>query len=200
MKNIGAVVASNVIVLQTADATNVGLVSIGTQTFAIVADPRTSFTTADLKEQFDLAMQLHNTINTIGKATKQITFVRNQLNKFITDTEDSSEVKAARMIIKPIIDSLTKVEEALYNPKIKANEDNLRFAMRLEEKLGGLNGALLSDDSRPTASMQENFKSLKERINPLLNQLTQLIDKDIVTFNELAKARERLPIITKIKE
>ncbi len=173
---------------------------IGTQTFAIVADPRTSFTTADLKEQFDLAMQLHNTINTIGKATKQITFVRNQLNKFIAETEDSSEVKAARIIIKPIMDSLTKIEEALYNPKIKANEDNLRFAMRLEEKLGGLNGALLSADSKPTASMHANFQSLKERISPLLIQLNQVIEKDIVTFNELAKSRDRLPIMTKIKD
>ena len=172
---------------------------IGTQPFSIIADPRNTFTINDLKEQFDLAMKVHATLNELGKATKQIAFVRIQLNKYITDTEDSVEVNMVRIMEKPIVESLTKIEESLYNPKIKANEDNLRFPMRLEEKLGGLNGALLSADSRPTASMQANYISLKERIDPLLNQLKLLLDKDIVQFNEMAKSKQRLPIITKMK-
>ena len=172
---------------------------IGIQPFSIVADPRNAFTTKDLKEQYDLAMQIHNTLNELGKATKQIAFVRSQLNKYIIDTDDSVEVRMVRIMEKPIIDSLTKIEEALYNPKIKANEDNLRFPMRLEEKLGGLNGALLSADSKPTASMHANYASLKDRIDPLLNQLKQLLNTEIAKFNEMVKSKQRLPIITKMK-
>lgn len=173
---------------------------IGTQPFTIVADPRNLFTTVDLKEQFDLSMQVHNKLNEIGKATKQIAFVRTQLKKYLEDTEDSTDVRAARLIVKPIIDSLTKIEEALYNPKIKANEDDLRFPMRLEEKLGGLNAAILSADAKPTASMHESYQSMKERIDPLLTQLKQVLEKDISKFNELAKSKQRLQVVTKLKE
>jgi hypothetical protein len=173
---------------------------IGTQPFTIVADPRNSFTTADLQQQFDLAIQAHNKLNEVGKATKQIAFIRNQLNTYLTDTEDSVEVRAARMVAKPIIDSLTKIEEALYNPKIKANEDDLRFPMRLEEKLGGLNAAILSADAKPTASMQASFASLKSRIDPLLSQLKGLIATDISKFNELAKSKQRIKVVTKMKD
>ena len=172
---------------------------IGVQPFSIITDPRNTFTTSDFKEQYDLAMQIHTSLNDLGKATKQIAYVKNQLTKYISDTEDSVEVRMVRIMEKPIVDSLTKIEEALYNPKIKANEDNLRFPMRLEEKLGGLNGQLLSADSKPTSSMVANYLSLKERIDPLLNQLKQLLDKDITKFNEMAKEKQRLPIITKMK-
>lgn len=173
---------------------------IGTQPFTIIADPRNPFTTADLKEQFDLAMEVHNKLNETGKATKQIAFIRNQLNAFINDTEDSVEVRAVRKMATPIIDSLTRIEEALFNPKIIANEDDLRFPMRLEEKLGGLNGAILSADAKPTASMHESFQSLKGRIDPLLSQLKQLIASEISKFNEMAKSKQRLQVVTKIKE
>ena len=173
---------------------------IGTQPFTIVADPRNLFTTADLKEQFDLGIQVHNKLNEIGKATKQIAFVRTQFNKYLEDTEDSTDARAVRPIIKPIVDSLTKIEEALYNPKIKANEDNLRFPMRLEEKLGGLNAAILSADAKPTAAMHASYQSLKERVDLLLAQLKQVLEKEISKFNELAKLKQRLQVVTKMKE
>ena len=170
------------------------------QPVTILNDPRNAFTTADLKEQFDLAMQVHNKLNETGKATKQISYIRNQLNKFIADTEDSVEVRAVRKMATPIIDSLTKIEEALYNPKIRANEDGLRFDIRLEEKLGGLNAAILSADSKPTASMHVSFQSLKGRIDPQLQNLKTLIEKDIAAFNEMAKLKQRLQVVTKVKD
>ena len=173
---------------------------IGVQPFTIVADPRNPFTTADLQQQFDLAMQVHHKLNEVGRATKQIAFIRNQLNTYLADTEDSVEVRAARIMVKPIIDSLTKIEEALYNPKIRANQDDLRFPMRLEEKLGGLNAAILSADAKPTASMQASFTSLKSRIDPLLSKLKALIAIDISKFNELAKSKQRIQVVTKMKE
>ena len=39
---------------------------------------------------------------------------------------------------KGMIDSLTAVKEALYNEKIQSDEDNLRFPLRLEEKIATL--------------------------------------------------------------
>jgi len=173
---------------------------VQTQQVTIVNDPRYNFTSADLTAQFDLAMQVHNKLNETGKATKQIRYIRNQLNKFIADTEDSVEVREVRKMATPIIDSLTKIEETLFNPKIRANEDNLRFPIRLEEKLGSLNATILSTDGKPTASMHASYQSLKGRIDLQLQNLKTLITKDLAAFNEMAKSKQRLQVVAKMKE
>ena len=172
---------------------------IQTQTFNILNDPRNSFTVADLKEQFDLGIKVHNKINEVSKATKQIRSVRDQLNAFVDVIEDSAEAKPYKTLSKPIIDSLTAVEDLLHNSKIKAGEDDLRYPMRLEEKLGAVNASIIGTDTKPTASMFESFNSLATRIDVQLQKLKLIIDKQIPAFNEAAKARQKAVIDVKVK-
>jgi len=171
-----------------------------TQNFSIINDPRNNFTTADLKEQLDLAIKVHNKLNEIGKATKQIRSVRDQLNAFVDKIEDSAEAKPFKTSSKPIIDSLTVIEDALYNNKIKAGEDNLRFPMRLEEKLSGVNAAIIGSDAKPTTGMYESFSSLAARVDVQLQKLKIIIEKQIPEFNEAAKAKQKAAIDVKVKD
>jgi len=173
---------------------------VQTQSFNILNDPRNTFTVADLKEQFDLGIKVHNKINEVSKATKQIRSVRDQLNAFVEAIEDSAEAKPYKTLSKPIIDSLTAVEDALHNSKIKAGEDDLRFPMRLEEKLGAVNAAIIGTDTKPTAAMYESFNSLSARIDVQLQKLKAIIDKQIPAFNEAAKARQKAVIDVKVKD
>jgi hypothetical protein len=136
----------------------------------------------------------------VSKATKQIRSVRDQLNAFVDAIEDSAEAKPYKTLSKPIIDSLTAVEDALHNNKIKAGEDDLRFPMRLEEKLGAVNAAIIGTDTKPTASMFESFSSLSARIDVQLQKLKVIIDKQIPVFNEAAKARQKAVIDVKVKD
>jgi hypothetical protein len=172
---------------------------VQTQPFNILNDPRNNFTIADLKEQFDLGIKIHNKLNEVAKRTKQIGLVRDQLNAFVNAIEDSTEAKPFKNSSKLIIDSLTSVEDALHNSKIKAGEDDLRFPMRLEEKLGALNGSVLGSDSKPTASMTESYSSLAARIDVQLQKLNVIIDTQIPPFNEAAKSRQKGAIDTKVK-
>jgi photosystem II stability/assembly factor-like uncharacterized protein len=171
-----------------------------TQNFNIIEDPRNKFTTADLKEQFDLAIKVHNKLNETGKATKQIRSIRDQLNAFVNAIEDSAEAKPFKTSSKPIIDSLTAIEDALYNNKIKAGEDDLRFPMRLEEKLTAVNAAINAVDAKPTASMFTSFNSLSERIDVQLQKLKAIVEKQIPSFNEEAKAKQKPAIDVKVKD
>jgi len=126
--------------------------------------------------------------------------VRDQLNAFVEAIEDSAEAKPYKTLSKPIIDSLTAVEDALHNSKIKAGEDDLRFPMRLEEKLGAVNAAIIGTDTKPTAAMYESFNSLSARIDVQLQKLKAIIDKQIPAFNEAAKARQKAVIDVKVKD
>ena len=171
-----------------------------TQSFQVLRDPRISFTTADLQEQFDLAMKLHNKINEVSKATKQIRSIKDQMNAFVGAIQDSAEAKPYKESSKPIIDSLTAVEDALHNDKAKAGEDNLRFPMRLEEKLTALNASVIGSEAKPTASMNEAYNSLATRVDIQLQKLKAIVDKQVPAFNEAAKARQKSVIDVKVKD
>jgi photosystem II stability/assembly factor-like uncharacterized protein len=173
---------------------------VQTQAFNILSDPRNNFTVTDLKEQFDLGIKMHNKINEVAKATKQIRAVRDQLNVFVEAIEDSAEAKPYKTLSKPIIDSLAAVEDALHNSKIKAGEDDLRYPMRLEEKLGAVNASIIGTDTKPTAAMVESFNSLTVRIDVQLQKLKEIIDKQIPAFNQAAKARQKAVIDVKVKD
>ena len=50
-----------------------------------------------------------------------------------------------------------------------------------------------------TASMLASFASLKSRIDSLLSHLKSLIATDISKFNELVKLKQRVQVVTKMK-
>jgi hypothetical protein len=173
---------------------------VQTQSFEIIPDPRNPFTVADLKEQFDLAIKVHNKLNEIGKATRLIRSVKAQLEALIASFEDSTEAKPFKNAEQPITDSLTTIEDALYNNKIKSGEDDLRFPMRLEEKLCGVNATVLGSDSKPTVAMYESFASLSDRIDLQLGKLKTVVNGAIPKLNEMIKAKQKVIIDTRFKD
>ena len=170
-----------------------------TTQFNVVTDPRNPFSVADLKEQFDLGIKVHNKLNEVGKATKQIRSVKDQIATLLASFEDSAEVKPIRAVAQPISDSLTTIENALYNNKIKSGEDNLRFPMRLEEKLCAYNAGLLGADTKPTAAMYETYNSLSARVDVQLQKLKAVFDTALPKLNEMIKAKQKAVIDTKVK-
>jgi len=170
------------------------------QPFTVLKDPRNSATQADLKEAFDLAMKVHVKLNEVARATKQIRDISNQLNDFCEGIKDSVEAMPYKKMASAITDSLQPIKDALYNSKIKAGEDNLRFPMRLEEKLSALNAILTGEDSKPTASMYAAYESLSARIDIQLKKLKAITDQKIPAFNEAAKQKQKAAIDSSVKD
>ena len=74
-------------------------------------------------------------------AIKQIHSIRQQMNDFIGGFDDTIKIKPLKDMAKPIADSLQAIEGILYQPKIKAGEDGLRFPVMLfVGKVRGLKG------------------------------------------------------------
>ena len=92
---------------------------------------------------------------------------------------------------KPIIDSLTAIEEALVNPKIFAYEDNLKFPIMLEEKLAGLNYFLQMADTGPTKSMHAKYDDLNVRIEVYLKAYRNMVPAEINKLNAIAGAQNK---------
>lgn len=106
---------------------------IGEQQFIIKIDPRNPATQKDLQAQFDLNKKICDKLNEMAEAITNIKDIRSQIEVYLETEEDSAIVRSFRSVAKPIIDSLTAIEERLHNPKILAYEDNLKFPIVLEE-------------------------------------------------------------------
>jgi photosystem II stability/assembly factor-like uncharacterized protein len=154
------------------------------KSFSVINDPRNTFTTADLEKKFQLEQEIHDLLNIIGKTTKNIRDVRTKIANYEANIKQTDSIKQFNALTKPFIMGLTEVENTLMNPKILAAEDNLRFPVRLEEKLSALNAAVQQADAPPTASMYSSFSHLKEQINNQLSKYQTLISQYATKINE----------------
>ncbi|GAC1426358.1 MAG: hypothetical protein NVSMB67_29150 [Flavisolibacter sp.] len=178
----------------------VGDSTLEEQSFFVLADPRNPASLSDLQEQYDLNKNICAQLNAIARANAQIKKVKTEINNFMSSLPDSATAKSFHPRVKEIVDSLDAVQNELYNEKIKSDEDNLRFALKLEEKIAMLNYQLQAADTRPTASMKLVYNSLGDQINYQLNRLKIIMETKIPEFNKLAKAVQRPPISSPVKE
>ncbi len=125
-------------------------------------------------------------LNEIAAATELIRSVKSQIAEHIEAESDETKKENFEKASKPIVDSLTAIEEQLYNPLILAYEDNLKFPIMLEEKIAGLNYFLQMADTAPTKTMYTKYDDLTKRIDVQLNKLKQIVAGDIKSLNEMA--------------
>ena len=173
---------------------------VNEQLFRIIADPRNSATVADLKEQFDLNMSICKKLNEIAKGNAQIKQVTAQINHFMASITDSVSVRSFREKVKGITDSLDAIKNELFNEKIQADEDNLRFPLELEEKIATLNYEVQNSDTKPTASMYTVYSSLSSQIDIQLLRLKNILDMKVPELNKFAISLQKPILDTQVKE
>jgi len=164
---------------------------IGEQSFVIKKDPRNPSTQAELQAQFDLNVKICAKLNEISSATKTIRNLRTQIATYLENEADVSKRATFEAAAKPIVDSLTAIEEGLVNPKILAYEDNLKFPIMLEEKLAGLNYFLQMADMGPTKSMNAKYDDLNARIEVYLKAYRNMVPTEINKLNAIAGAQNK---------
>jgi hypothetical protein len=164
------------------------------QPFNVVNDPRNAASTADLKEQFDLNTKICAKLNEIAKGTAQIKKIKTQIDDFLASLKDSATAKPFKDRGKEITDALDSIKNDLFNEKIQANEDDLRFPIELEEKLATLNAMLQSSDTKPTASMYTVYNSLAALIDIQLKKIKDIVDTKVPAFNTMAEKVQKKAI------
>ena len=91
--------------------------------------------------------------------------------------------------------SLSAVEEELYQVLLQSNQDPLNYPIKLNNKLAALLGAVEGVEGRPTAQSYEVFRELSGRLDQQLQRLSQIISTEVPRFNEQQlKPRKLAPI------
>jgi hypothetical protein len=147
------------------------------QTFTVKPDPRLKTKPEQYAAQLALALQLRDKLSVVNQAVIDIRQAKRQLARY----EDDDKVKESA---KALEKKFTEVEEALYQTKLKANEDALNFPIKLNNKLAALKGAVTQSDTAPTLQEQQVYEDLASQSNAEVLKLKKLLDGDLPAFNK----------------
>lgn len=166
--------------------------AVGTEAFAIRADPRIATTQDEFQKQYDFLMKANEKLSATHTAILEIRELRKQLEdlsaRLRPENKDVKD-KAAEIGKK-----LTAVEEGLIQTKIRSSQDALNFPIRLNNKLAALSATVDGGDFPPTMQSYDVYNDLTGKIDAQLGVLAKIKAEDIAAFNK-AYAEKNLPVI-----
>jgi hypothetical protein len=136
--------------------------------FEVVPDPRSTATPETYAAQFAFVTEARDLLSRTHREIKRIRSLREQLEGVksrLVEAGDSEESPSALMAeILAIDETMTAVEEALYQTKNESRQDPLNFPIRLNNKLTSLMRVVNDDDVGPTTQALEVKAMLSEAI------------------------------------
>ena len=151
--------------------------------FEILKSTTSESTVDQMREQFNFVNQINKTLSKAHQSIKKIRKTKLKLNEFLTNFSDN---KDAENIIKKahfLIDSLSTVENALYQTKNESRQDPLNFPIKLTNKLGHIADLVTMNDFPPTDQDKKLMTELSEKIDKEIEIFNKLMTNDVSEFN-----------------
>ena len=157
-----------------------------TQPFTLLRDPRVAVSAADLAEQFQLQIQIRDTLSAIATGVNTIRSLTRQLADWATRLGDSPSDGTATVLaaIAALQQQLAAVEAVLVQAELTSDGDTLNYREQLFEKLGALPAVVGSADARPTAQSYAVYDKLAGQAGEQLTVLATLINGDLALLNK----------------
>jgi len=166
-----------------------------TETAEVRPPPGISASADDLKAQYELLTAIRDRLSEAHDAVMRIRDLKAQLKALSERMDRLGRGEALSARAKALATSLTAVEEKLWNPRIKSDEDDLNYEPKLDHELTNLAGLVASADARPTPSTVTYYGLLKDRLASVQAELAKLVDTDLVGFNGLAQQTGAAPVV-----
>ena len=165
-----------------------------TQEFTIARDPRVlrDVTDQDLREQFDLAMNIRNKVSQANDAVLLVRGIKAQirLRKEKLDAKQAAILKS----LDDLEQTLSAVEGEIYQVKLQSSQDPLNFPIKLNNKIAALQGVVESADMRPTEQTYSVFRTLSNGLDEQLSKLDAAVKTKLPAANQLLQRQKLDPI------
>jgi hypothetical protein len=146
-----------------------------TQPLTVVRDPRVTASDADLREQFDLLMRIHQRTSQANDAVKTIRNVKWQLADRAKKMPAEKSAAFATQS-KSLADRLSSIEGEIYQVKNQSSQDPLNYPIRLNNKIAALSGVVGGTDAKPTSQSYTVFNDLSAQLDAQLSALKTALD------------------------
>ena len=165
-----------------------------TQSFAIKREPHIlgHVTDQDLREQFDLAMNVRNKVTQANESVRLIRGIKQQ----IVDRKGKLDAKAtaAARALDDLEQSLSAVENEIYQTKLQSSQDPLNFPIKLNNKIATLQNVIESSDTAPTEQAYSVFRALSGRLDEQLTKLDAAVKTKLPAVNQLLQRQKLDPM------
>ncbi len=166
-----------------------------TQSFEILKDPRIETTRDEFVRQSELLAKIHTQLDSVHKCVIRIRRVQKQLQDFLSNVKDTTLVRILKEFSKPLTDSLTAIENALIQPKIKSSQDILNFPLQLNNRLATLAAIVGASDHAPTQSQLDLYVELERLAEDRYRQLDALLTSRLPAFNDQVREKN-IPVLS----
>ena len=162
--------------------------------FEVLADPRSSASFTQLKEQFDFLLEVRDELSRTHRAILRLREVRRQADDLAERLQKQDGDEEIIEAAKALSDTLTSIEKALYQTRNRSPQDPLNFPIRLNNKLAALAGAAATGDFEPTDQMRAVRRELMQRIGIELSRLDAVYATRLRALNELVR-KKKVPAV-----
>jgi hypothetical protein len=153
--------------------------------FQIVPDPRGTAAAPDLKAQFDLKLQIRDTVSEVHEMLNDLRSIRARVDEWVERANLHGENRAISDAALQVKTKLETVENELIQVKAASP---LSFDSRLKEKLASLAFMIDEGDAAPTFGSYEVFEQLRYRVDAQRDILKRVKAEDLAAFNRVVKA------------
>ena len=140
------------------------------QPLTVVKDPRVTASDADLREQFNLLVRIHDKTNQANDAVKTIRNLKAQLAD--RGAKMPAEKRAAfASAAESLTARLSAVESEIYQVKNQSSQDPLNYPIKLNNKIAALSGVVGGTDAKPTSQSYIVFSDLSAQLDRQLSAM-----------------------------
>jgi photosystem II stability/assembly factor-like uncharacterized protein len=165
----------------------VGTAAPQTQVVHVNKGATTTASEADVREQVAFLLRIRDTVSAANNVVRTIRNIRAQLDSVKAKATAPSAANYLALA-KALNDSMTKVEEALYQTKNQAGEDPLNFPIRLNNQVGALSGFVSSGERRPPQQAYDVWNTLVPQLNVQLLRFKRMMATQLPAVNAVLKS------------
>ena len=164
-----------------------------TQPLVIRKDALRNTSDADMTQQFNLALQIRDKVSEANNAVIQIRRIKDDVKDRLSKSQDP-QLKSAG---DRLTESLSAVEQDLYQVKNQSGQDPLNFPIKTNNRLASLLGMTLRGEGKPTANIAPIFEDLKKELKAETDKLDEVLSADLASFNAAAQKAGVSPVVSK---
>jgi Mg2+ and Co2+ transporter CorA len=147
----------------------------------------------------NLGIDLYSALTEFQKSILKIRDLRSQTSSF-TDKLGKDCPKEIKNFCDSINKQLTKIEEKLYQTKLKSGQDILNYPMQLNNKISALYNYVEGSETAPNKQAYEAFAEIEKLADDEINKLKNIITNDISQLNKMIVEKSLPSIVVKKDE
>jgi photosystem II stability/assembly factor-like uncharacterized protein len=156
-----------------------------TQPLVVKVDPLVKTSEADLARQLDLGLKVRDELNLLITSINQVEAARARIAALQHQASSGSSLATSAA---SLVDRLTEIDDALYQPELLAAEDAHNYPVKLRVQFIILQHFVDSADTAPRPQAYQRFEELSKELDAQLAKWKDLQEHEIPALDKMATA------------